>query len=77
MLNAHQNLTPTKNSKLGSTVRDGRCGTDPRIVPEYIRAETLGSAKLDREDQWQTQAEIVGLLSVSYTHLTLPTTPYV
>jgi len=62
MLNTRSHITPLKSSKLGTAVRDGRCGTDPRLVPEYIRAETLESSNLSREEQWQTQAEIVGLL---------------
>ena len=31
----------------------------------------------DEEDQWGRQPEIDDAPSVSYTHLTLPTTPYV
>ena len=49
-------------SRLGRSVRTGRCGSDPRMVPEFIRSHTLLTNNLDRAEQRQTQLEIISVL---------------
>ncbi len=64
------NLSKTKNStpatptkcKFGDAVRNGRCGTDPRLVPEFIRSRTIASTEQSREKQLQVQVNIIELL---------------
>lgn len=65
-------MNQTNNSKektgnyykndLSNDVRNGRCGTDPRIVPEFIRRKTVNFSDESRERQWQVQQEIVQIL---------------
>ena len=54
--------------------------TQERILKEYIAGQTVAELlKAGRmEPDWLAQVQAMcSLLSVSYTHLTLPTTPYV
>ncbi len=48
--------------RFGVAVRNGRCGSDPRLVHEFIRSQTLASSELPRDQQWVTQAAITKLL---------------
>ena len=50
------------NDDLSNAVRCGRCGSDPRIIPEFIRRKTVNFAEESRELQWQAQEEIVRVL---------------
>ena len=62
MCSSNSISTKVSKSKLGQAVRHGRCGSDPRLVPEFIRSESMASAEQTRDEQWQVQVEIVGLL---------------
>ena len=39
-----------QNIRLSVAVRRGRCGSDPRLVPEFIRKQTLASSDCTREE---------------------------
>ena len=54
--------TRVQQCRLSPAVRGGRCGSDPKIIPEFIRSQTVASAKRPRDEQWQVQTEIVRVL---------------
>jgi len=54
--------TKIRKSSLSNAVRQGRCGSDPRVVPEFIRSQTIASAEQTRDEQWLAQNGIVELL---------------
>ena len=62
MHSANPISTKTHECAFGNAVRHGRCGSDPRLVPEFIRSRTIASAEQSRSHQWQTQKAIVELL---------------
>lgn len=53
---------PIECCSLTNAVRHGRCGSDPRMVAEFIRKYTVNSANVSREEQWNAQADIVRVL---------------
>ena len=63
-------LTELAIDKIRGLIKDGGLGPGDRLLPEAQLSDLLGVSR-------GSTREAVRALAVSYTHLTLPTTPYV
>ena len=52
-------------------------GTLDKRISHRARVKIFGTATIEREREFFDLAHKVNIQAVSYTHLTLPTTPYV